>query len=64
MAERERKLARRRLDEEMQTYRRAGIRKNPTNSYSLFPIPCSLLFYSTPSTFTITRFRRCPSNSA
>ena len=31
MAERERKLARRRLDEEMQTYRRAGIRKNPTS---------------------------------
>ena len=31
MAERERKLARRRLDEEMQPYRRAGIRKDPTN---------------------------------
>jgi hypothetical protein len=33
---------------------------------SLFPIPYSLVpaFHSTPSTFTITRFRLCPSNSA
>ena len=31
MRERERKLARKRLDVEMQPYRRAGMAKNPTN---------------------------------